>query len=159
MIYAPSNPRSPVFEMEEAMQYHTRHATHVVAAMAATALLAAAACSSDSNSLAPGSSSAIAFTTGASGASASLVPVTNGGHTLDLTAVKLTISRAELKRAQTDACPGDDEGDDDHPSSTPSTMECGELKVGPFTVDLPLTGGLVTIPANTVPAGTFREFE
>jgi hypothetical protein len=145
--------------MEEVMQQHTHSATRVIAVVAATALLGAAACSSDSNSIAPGSSSAIAFTTAASGASASMVPVTNGGHTLDLTAVTLTISRVELKRAQTDACPGDNEGDDGHPSSTPSTEQCGELKVGPFTVDLPLTGGMVTIPANTVPAGTFREFE
>ena len=135
-------------------QHHTR-----LAALAA--VVALAACSSDS-SLSPGTSSNIAFTTGAGGvggASAAMVPVTVGGHTLDLSTVSLTISRAELKRAQSDACPGDSEGDDDHPSNTASTQSCGELKVGPFTVNLPLTGGMVNLPANSIPAGTFREFE
>lgn len=140
-----------------------QQSTHIAAraiAVASITLLAVAACSSDSGNLAPGTSSRLAFTTsGSASASAATVPVTNGGHTLDLTSVTLTVSRAELKRSQTDACPGDQEGDDDHPSNTPSTESCGELKVGPFTVTLPLTGGLVTLPANSIPPGTYREFE
>jgi hypothetical protein len=140
------------------MQHHLTIAARLISGAAATALVVAAACSSDSVTGPGSSSSRIAFTTSAA-ASASMVPITNGGHTLDLSSVTLTISRAELKRAHSDACPGDDEGDDDHPSATPSTESCGELKVGPFTVDLPLSGGMVNVPANTIPAGTFREFE
>ena len=129
--------------------------------LAAVTLGAIAACSSDSTGLGSGSNQ-LAFTTGSAAANAtlSIVPVTNGGHTLDLTAVTLTVSRAELKQTKTDVCPGDDdEGDDDHPVGTGSTEHCGELKIGPTTVALPLDGNLATLPANTVPAGTFREFE
>jgi hypothetical protein len=106
----------------------------------------------------------LSFTTGAasaSAASAALAPITNGGHTLDLTQVTLTIARAELKRTSSDACT-EDQGDDDqgdHPGTTPTMEDCAEVKVGPTTVDLPLTGGLVTVPANAIPAGTFHQLE
>jgi hypothetical protein len=134
-----------------------------VAFAAVAACLGVTACSSgDSTSASPSSAAAIAFTTSASAAgdiSAAAAPVTVGAHTLNLTAVSLTISRAELKRAQSDSCPGDHDGDDDHPAVTPSTQNCGELKIGPTTVNLPLDTNVVTIPANTIPAGTFREFE
>ena len=121
------------------------------------------ACSSDSTGLGSGKNQ-LAFTTGSpasANATLSVVPVTSGGHTLDLTAVNLTISRAELKRTKTDVCPGDDDEneDDDHPSGTGSTEHCGELKIGPTTVALPLNGNLATLPANAIPPGTFREFE
>jgi hypothetical protein len=126
-----------------------------------TLTLAFVACS---DSTGPGAAGAaqIAFTTSAS-ASTNVIPVTNGGHTLDLTGVSLTISRAELKAAKSDACPGDDDADedenDDHPRIVASTSQCGELKIGPTTVALPLGAGMATIPANAIPAGTFREFE
>ena len=119
------------------------------------------ACSNDSTGLGSGKNQ-LAFTTGASAsanATLSVVPVTSGGHTLDLTAVTLTISRAELKRTKTDVCPSDEDEDDDHPSQIGSTEQCGELKIGPTTVALPLNGSLATLPANAIPAGTFREFE
>ena len=124
----------------------------------AAALAGAVACSGDSTGVSANGASSIAFMT-SSPAAAALVPVTSGGHTLDLTAVTLTISRAELKRSHEDNCPGDDDQDDDHPRNAGSTESCGELKIGPTTIDLPLTGNIVTIPANTIPAGTFREFE
>jgi len=133
-----------------------------IGAASATIALAFVACS---DSTSPGSASGasqIAFTTGAS-ASASLIPVTNGGHTLDLTGVSLTISRAELKAAKSNSCPGDededDDANDDHPTVVASTAQCGELKIGPTTVALPLGSGIATIPANAIPAGTYREFE
>ena len=132
----------------------------MVVGASTTLALVFAACS---DSTGPGSGAAqIAFTT-SSGASASLIPVTNGGHTLDLTGVSLTISRAELKSANSSACPGDDDEDDDasddHPTIVASTAQCGELKIGPTTVALPIGNGMATIPANAIPAGTFREFE
>jgi hypothetical protein len=134
----------------------------IQAASAFAVLIGAASCS-DSTGLGAGSASQIAFSTLASAtadAALNTVPVTNGGHTLDLAAATLTVTRAELKRAKTDVCPSDeDEDDDDHPPQTASTENCGELKIGPTTVDLPLTGTLTTLPANTIPAGTFREFE
>jgi hypothetical protein len=132
-------------------------------AVATSAVIAIAivACS-DSTGLSSSTGAQIAFTTSPS-ASADAVPVTNGGHTLDLTGVSLTISRAELKAAKNNACPGDDDQDDDanddHPAVVASTAQCGELKIGATTIALPLGSGMATVPANAIPAGTFREFE
>jgi hypothetical protein len=125
------------------------------------ALGLAAACSSDSAIGVNGNAStSLAFNTATSaGAAFATVPLTGGGHSLNLTGVTVTVARAELKRAQGDDCPGDDERDDDHPQAAASTQACGELKLGPVNVDLPLDTTLVTLPANTIPAGTFREFE
>jgi hypothetical protein len=36
---------------------------------------------------------------------------------------------------------------------------CGEVRVGPTIVDLPVDGSVVTIPGNTVPPGTFSEID
>jgi hypothetical protein len=145
-----------------------------IAALGTTITLGAC---SDSAGLGRNASAQLAFSTSgvtASRAAAASVPVTAGGHTLDLAGVSLTISRAELKRAQTDACHGDDD-DTLMASGTAGAMattsngngndhgnddnSCAEVKVGATTIDLPLTGGVVTIPANTIPAGTFRELE
>lgn len=141
--------------------------------------ITAGACASDSTGVPVSTRSQLEFTTGAGslGASAALAPVTAGGHTLDLTAAILTISRAELKRAQTDSCAGDEDGDDngnqngngganhdEHGSGqdkdgNSGSGNCGELKVGTTTVSLPLGDSVVTIPADSLPAGTFQELE
>ena len=124
--------------------------------------ITAAACSSDSVGVNGNSSTQLSFSTGtASAAAFAIAPVTAGGHTLNLTDAIVTVTRAELKRAQTDACPGDEDNDsdDDHPRDAASTASCGELKLGPVNVALPLDNNLVTLPANTIPAGTYSEFE
>ena len=46
-----------------------------------------------------------------------------------------------------------------HDADSTHHEECGEVRVGPTTVDLPVDGSMVTIPGNTIPAGTFREIE
>lgn len=125
-----------------------------------------AACSdSTSTSRAPAQ---IAFTSGiASTANAQVVPVTSGGHTLNITQATLTITRVELKPTKTDLCAGDDGGDDNLASFSSTSDDhggddndaCEELKAGPLSVDLPLDGGITTLPANAIPAGTFREIE
>jgi len=128
--------------------------------------LAGVGCSSatDVGRNAPTQLSFTASAAAASNATAALLPITSGGHTLDLTHATLTIARAELKRTSSDACRGDDdadddEGGDDHGGTTPELEDCAEVKVGPTMVDLPLTGQLVTVPANAIPAGTFHELE
>ena len=144
-----------------AAQSARRLAPTLVAIGATAVAVAVAACSADSTGVGPRSSQ-IAFSatkTSPAGATFSAVPITVGGHTLDLTSITVTVARIELKRAQADACPGDDDNDDDHPSQTPSTNACGELKVGPVTVTIPVDGGMVTLPANTIPAGTYRAFD
>lgn len=122
---------------------------------------ALAGCSSASD-VAPKVAAQIAFTSNSSlGASAATAPVSSGGHTLDVTQATLSLSRIELKRVATDACSDDDALHNDGGSDTSHTTveDCAELNVGPTTIDLPLSGGLVTLPANALPAGTFRELE
>jgi hypothetical protein len=127
----------------------------IITALITGSALALSSCS-DSTGVGAGRSQlafAVTNPNAPTAALAALVPVTKGGHTLDLTAVTVTVSRAELKLATTDLC-ADDEGSDgrDHGN-------CAEVHTGPASIDLPLDGSLVTIPANTLPAGTFREFE
>jgi len=143
------------------------------AAVAASlaALVLASACS-DSTS-ANRSASQLAFTSGLTSASALIIPVTTGGHTLDLTQATLTISRVELKPSKSNLCESDVEGGDDNLAPAAGAGgaslsddkhdddndECPDMKVGPVSVDLPLSGGIATLPANAIPAGTFREIE
>jgi hypothetical protein len=157
------------FDRRYVMFHHissSRRSIRAVSAIAAAVASAAviSACSSDT--LAGGTTQAqLAFTTGGPVAAASIAPSTAAAPTASATLsdVKLTVDRAELKRAQTDACAGDhdEDGGESSASTTPapSTDNCAEVKIGPTTIDLPLTPGLVNLPANTIPAGTFREFE
>jgi hypothetical protein len=147
---------------------HTR-TTYGIASLVALAGLAAA-CSGDSTSVKT-SGSQLAFTTGPKlGALADAAPITINGHTLDLSAVTITVARVELKPAAAAVCAGDDnEGaDDDRAPSSASADgdhnsggqdDCGEMKIGPTTIDLPLDGSVVTVPADAIPAGTFQELE
>lgn len=142
--------------------FHQRHGAirglSVVGSLVAAVTLAACSASD----MSPRGASQIAFTANSGlSASANTVPVSNGGHTLDLTQVTLSVARIELKRAVTSACSDDDALHDDDGDDTAHTSveDCAEMKVGPTTVDLPLSGGMVTLPANALPAGTFRELE
>ena len=149
----------------------------LAAAVAAISFLAA--CSSDSTGVGRQTASSLAFTAGSSRSSAALastVPVTVGSNTLDVSSITVVIDRASLKTTQTDLCSVDDDEDDDgdhqqsgaNHDSGPGTDgdrerhhddSCGEVRVGPTIVDLPVDGSVVTIPGNTVPPGTFREID
>ena len=155
-------------------------ASRRAALFATLAAITTFACS-DATGIADGAAeSQLAFTTGGSSssrASASLIPVTKDGHTVDLTAVSVVLDRASLKRTSEDLCRADDDDDDDDDdhnnsgssanSSTSSDDDkrehsdrhCGEVRIGPAIVDLPLDGKLVTLPGNTIPAGTYRELD
>jgi hypothetical protein len=133
-------------------------------------LAAAGACSSDSAGLQPGGASHLAFgastavTTGASLATTPLTPVTIGGNTINFTQVTLDVSRAELKPQQGVMCADerDDHDDDDDAGDTPPTTtsnDCAEVKTGAFSVDLPVDGSLVQVPADALPPGTYRDIE
>jgi len=126
------------------------------------ALLSAAACS-DSAGVDSNLTSRLAFTTGSTtppSASLSMVPVTKDGHTLDLTGATVVVTRASLKRTSTDVCRADDEDEnEDHDRGRSGSGNCGEVKIGPTLVDLPLDGKLVTVPGNTIPPGTYRDID
>ena len=124
----------------------------------------AAACSDSTSAKTSGSQ--LGFTTGAAlGANADAAPITVNGHTLNLTAVTLTVSRAELKNAATTTCADEAADDDRSPGGSGTTSndngsdDCGEMKIGPTTIDLPLDGSVLTVPADAIPAGTFSELE
>ena len=150
------------------MQHTSKYQLASLVAFVGVAITATAC--SDSTS-AKSSASQLGFTTGPSlGAHADAVPITVGGHTLSLTAVTLTVARAELKPAASVVCADDNEGANDNrtPSAGPSADggnngmggdNCGEMKIGPTTIDLPLDGSVVTVPADAIPAGTFQELE
>jgi hypothetical protein len=144
-------------------------------ALAANALIilgGAIACS-DSTTARTSGASELAFTLAspsAATANALVVPVTKNGHTLDLSKAEVTITRAELKPVHEAVCAGDDDDDDNGgdrhgdgsnsgPGRSGSDDDCGEVKVGPATIDLPLSGNVVSVPADALPAGTFREIE
>lgn len=75
---------------------------------------------------------------------------TNGA--LKIEDVQLIVSEVTLKRAENAACRHEDKGhgDDD---------ECKKFEGGPFLIDLPLGGGVVTVLEDEVPPGTFRAVE
>jgi hypothetical protein len=142
--------------------YDTVRSTSRAAVIVSLSALLAACSDSTSTSRTPAQ---IAFTSGiTSTANLQVVPITGGGHTLNITQATLTITRVELKPTKTDVCAGDD-GADGNLASFSSTSDdngndaCEELKAGPLSVDLPLDGGITTLPANAIPAGTFREIE
>ena len=83
------------------------------------------------------------------GASATAVPITSGGHTLDLTSAALHFSKVELHTV--DKGDVETECDDDH--------GCGAVASTPLVVNLTPTGAVVTVATALVPAGTYREIE
>lgn len=139
------------------------HAVGVASAVAA--MMLAAGCSDATSAKMSGSQ--LGFTTGAAlGANADAVPITVNGHTLSLTAVTLTVARAELKPGVSAVCADDNEGADDDRSpgagagtGDAASDDCGEMKIGPTTIDLPLDGSVLTVPADAIPAGTFQALE
>jgi hypothetical protein len=128
-------------------------------ALTAIVVSLVSACS-DATSVENRPPSELAFTTrsdvSSSNALASTIPITKNGHTLDLTAVTVVVDRASLKRDRTDVCRSDD--DDDRKGHF-GFFNCGEVRIGPTIVDLPLDGALVTLPGNAIPAGTYREID
>jgi hypothetical protein len=124
------------------------------------AALIASACA-DSTGTPAGSASQISFMVSSSSAaslSATSIPVSSDGHTLDLTGVQLTLLNAQLKPVPGAACHGDEDDDDQQHPATPNG-DCHAVKVGPATIDLPLDGGLATLDGTNVPAGDYRELE
>lgn len=132
-------------------------------------LAMAGACSSDSAGPQPANASHLAFgasttaTTDASLATTPLTPITIGGNTINFTQVTLDVSRAELKPQQGVMCADEsDDHDDDDAGDTPPTTtsnDCAEVKTGAFSVDIPVDGSLVQVPADVLPAGTYRDIE
>ena len=80
---------------------------------------------------------------------------TNG--TLRIDDIQFIVSEVELKRAENDICRNDD--DDDDGDRGHDDDDCAKFEGGPFLVDLPLGGGVVTVLNAEIPPGTFRAVE
>ncbi len=80
---------------------------------------------------------------------------TNG--TLKIEDIQFIVSEVELKRAENSTCVRDDE--DRSGRNDDDDDECKKFEGGPFLVDLPLGGGVVTVLQAEVPPGTFRAIE
>ncbi len=135
----------------------------VALATTVVAIGAIAACSSDATSVGNASQSQLSFTTskGVVAASATTAPDTVNGHILNLTNVTLNVARAELKRSVTDtACKGDEDDDNDgHRDTVHVDNDCAAVTIQNESISLPLDTNLVSIPADTIPPGTFRQLE
>jgi hypothetical protein len=120
------------------------------------ALLAAAACDAGTGTgrvpVSVSFSGQSPAATLASGMSAD-VTVSDAGNTLVITKVQVILREVELKRASSVQC------SDDSTSTDSSNDDCEELSIGPFLVDVPVTGNTVTSIAATVAADTYREIE
>lgn len=90
-------------------------------------------------------------------ASASLVPVTGGGHTVDVTSIDVVLSEVTFERA--DATGGDADSDDSDADSDSDGAHNEQVRVGASTVALPLAGGVVTPFTGTIPNGTYDGLE
>ena len=132
------------------------YSTNTIRLSALVAVTALAACSSSDSMVNGRSAVTLSFTPQGSTASADLlptgvpasaVPITNNGHTLDLTSAALNISKVELHTAGKGEM--ETECDDGH--------GCGAIASTPLVVTLSPTGAVVTVATAIVPAGTYRE--
>ncbi|MGH7710509.1 MAG: hypothetical protein ACREOG_04465, partial [Gemmatimonadaceae bacterium] len=76
---------------------------------------------------------------------------TNG--TLKIEDIQLIVSEVTLKRAENAACRHENR------EKQGADAECKKFEGGPFLVDLPLGGGVVTVLEADIPPGTFRAVE
>lgn len=93
----------------------------------------------------------------ASSASLLAVPITGGGHTLDLQSVSVTFSEMVLERAE-GGLGGDSDGDSDTDSDSDGAAN-ERFRAGATTIDLPLDGGVVTPISQSLPVGAYEELE
>lgn len=89
--------------------------------------------------------------------SAAVIPITGGGHTLDIQKVDVIFSELVLERAEDDF-DGDSDGDSDSDSDSDGPAN-EHFRSGPVTVNLPLEGGVITPFSTTVPVGRYEELE
>jgi hypothetical protein len=126
-----------------------RHPALVVLGAAAMAALAGA-CQGDTT----GSSGTptpdgvgLSFTVAAAPSADRRAEAAPATHTLSLTGLQLVLGRIRMRRAE-ETEPGCAGPSEQHP--------CTDFRAGPFLVDLPVSGGLVTPITADVPPGSYR---
>jgi hypothetical protein len=91
-----------------------------------------------------------ASATQAGGAALADISITDGSNTLVVTRARLVLDEIELEEFSGRDC------DNSGPGSDPN---CPEIEIGPFLVDLPLTGGVRSAITAQIPAGSYHEIE
>lgn len=131
-----------------------------VVAAAVVALVSLGACAELTGNAAT-RQAAVSFHVPAAGsslaASASLVPITADGHTVDVTSIDVVLSEVTFEHAG--ASGGDADSDDSDADSDSDGAHNEQVRVGASTVALPLTGGVVTPFTGSIPAGTYDGLE
>jgi hypothetical protein len=93
---------------------------------------------------------------GADAPSAALViPVTAGGHTVDVQLVDLLVEKVKLERVHVE---GEEDSDSENEADSDSDND-ESFRDGPVTIELPISGGLVSPFSQTVPTGTYDELQ
>ena len=115
------------------------------------ALIACAACSDASGLDTSGLTMSFTANQGATAQTGSNnVTITEGSNTLVITRARLVLDEIELEEFSGRECANSGSGRD------PS---CPEIEIGPFLVDLPLTGGVRSAITAQIPAGSYHEIE
>jgi hypothetical protein len=139
-----------------------------MAAMLVLATLATAACGEATGSQGDGRV-AVRFTTGGQAGVAAAVEgetaaaggtllVAGSNGTLSIQDVRLIVNEFELEND--DHGRGGDDDDDDACDSSGRGNPCRqEFRAPPFLLELPLSGGQVTVATDQVPAGSYNEFK
>ena len=96
-------------------------------------------------------------------AAAAVIPVTAGGHTVDVQQVDLLVEKVKLERsgsASDEDSDSENEVEHDSETDSDSDLENDEtFRDGPVTITLPISGGPVSPFSRTVPAGTYGELQ
>lgn len=87
------------------------------------------------------------------GMSLAQIPVTGGGHTVDVQAVDILFDRAILQSVE-----AQDDGDSETDSDSDGVGK-EKFRAGAMTVALPLEGGTITPFQQVIPFGTYDELE
>ena len=85
------------------------------------------------------------------------VPITVGGHTLDLQNADVTFTEITLERAE-GASGGDSDGDSDSDSDSDGSSNEKLRRTG-TTISLPMQGGVITPINEALPTGSYEEIE
>lgn len=89
------------------------------------------------------------------GRSAWLV-IARGNDTIVVTRAQFVVREVELERVNAD-CDADD--DDRRSDDRSRENDCAELEIGPFLVDVPVTGATAGVLSVDIPEGTYDEVE
>jgi hypothetical protein len=98
------------------------------------------------------------------GAALASIPVTGGGHTVDVQQVDLLFDRIKLERvhgrdARDSGNSGNGNGDSDSDSEDSDSRNDSPFRAGATTVSLPLSGGTVSPISQLIPEGTYDELQ